>query len=47
MDRAIRRIKLYVKKDIPSGLIAFKDKPIESLFIELNLQNTKILINCS
>ena len=46
-DRAIRRIKLYVKNDIPSSLIAFKDKPIESLFIELNLQNTKILINCS
>ena len=40
-------IMLYVKEDIPSNLIAFEDKPIESLFIELNLQNTKILINCS
>ena len=37
-------IILYV---IPSNLLAFEDKLIESLFIELNLQNTKILINCS
>ena len=36
-----------VKTDIPSNLLAFQDKPLESLFIELNLQNTKILINCS
>ena len=40
-------IMLYVRDDIPSSLLAFEDKPIESLFIELNLQNTKILINCS
>ena len=32
---------------IPSNLIAFEDKPMESLFIDLNLQNTKILTNCS
>ena len=32
---------------IPSNLLAFEDKLIENLFIELNLQNTKILINCS
>ena len=38
---------LYVREDIPSKLIAFEDQPIESLFIELKLQNTKILINCS
>ena len=38
---------LYVTADIPSNLLAFEDKPIESLFIELNLQNTKILMNCS
>ena len=36
-----------VKTDIPSNLLAFEDKPLESLFIELNLQNTKILINFS
>ena len=40
-------IMLYVRADIPSNLPAFEDKPIESLFIELNLQNTKISINCS
>ena len=38
---------LYVRQDIPSDLIASKDKPIENIFIELNLQNTKMLINCS
>ena len=37
---------LYVRADIPSNLLAFEDKPIESLFIELKLQNTKALINC-
>ena len=40
-------ICIYVRQHIPSNLIASEDKPIESLFIELNLQNTKILINCS
>ena len=40
-------IMLYVRADIPSNLLAFEDKSIESLFIELKLQNTKILINCS
>ena len=37
---------LYVREDIHSNLIAFEDKPIQSVYIELNLQNTKILINC-
>ena len=37
---------LYVRADMPSNLLAFEYKPIKSLFIELNLQNTKILINC-
>ena len=40
-------IMLYVRADIPSSILAFEDKPIENLFIELNLQNTKILTNCS
>ena len=30
-------IMLYVKADVPSNLLAFENKPIESLFIELNL----------
>ena len=36
---------LYVIEDIPSKVIAFEDKPSESLFIELNLQNIKMLTN--
>ena len=36
---------LYERVNILSNLLTFEDKPIESLFIELNLQNTKILIN--
>ena len=38
---------LYVREDIPSNLIAFEEKPNESFFIEINLGNTKMLINCS
>ena len=40
-------IMLYIRADIPSNLLAFEDKLIKSLFIELNLQNSKILIDCS
>ena len=39
-------VMLHLRTVIPSNLLAFKDEPIESLFTELNLQNTKILINC-
>ena len=46
-DSKLGGIMLYVIADIPSNPLAFEDKPIESLFIELNLQNTKRLINCS
>ena len=39
---------LYVREDIPSILIAFEDKPIETLFVEFNLQNTnKLLLQSS
>ena len=31
-----------LERDIPSNLIAFEEKPIESLFIEINLRNAKI-----
>ena len=34
---------LYVREDIPTILIAFEDKPIETLFVEFNLQNTNKL----
>ena len=37
----------YVREAIPSNVIASEHKPNEGLFIEFNLQNTKILINCS
>ena len=30
-------IMLYAREDIPSNLLAFGDKPFESLFIVLNL----------
>ena len=46
-DSKIGEIMLCVRADIPSNFLAFQDKPIESPFIELNLQNTKIPINCS
>ena len=46
-DSKIGEIMLYVRADIPSNLLALQGKPIESPFIELNLQNTKIAINCS
>ena len=37
---------LYVREDIPSNLTAFEDTAIEGLFIELNFQNTKMVIDC-
>ena len=40
-------IMLFVRAEIPSNLLALEEKSIESLFTELNLQNAKILINCS
>ena len=36
-DSKVGGIMLYVIADIPSNPLAFEDKPIESLFIELNL----------
>ena len=36
-------IMLHVTTDVPSNPFAFEEKPIESLFIELNLQNTNKL----
>ena len=40
-------IMLYIREDIPSNLLATNKEPIESLYVELNLQNEKYLINCS
>ena len=46
-DSNVGGILLYVRKDIPSNLIAIENKPIESFFVELKLHNDKWLINSS
>ena len=38
---------LYVREDMLSSFLASDSKPIESLYVELYLQNIKMLINCS
>ena len=38
---------LYVREDMLSSFLASDSKPIESLYVELYLQNNKMLINCS
>ena len=40
-------LMLFVRKDILSNLLVIEKKPIESFFIEINLPNSKWLINCS
>ena len=40
-------LMLFVREDIPSNLLTIEDKPIESFYVELNLRNSKWLINCS
>ena len=37
---------LYVKEDIPLNFLVSGNKPFESLYVELNLQNVKMSINC-
>ena len=39
-------IMLYVREDIPSNFLASDNKPIESLYVELNFRNVKMLENC-
>ena len=34
-------------EDIPSNFLVSDNRSIESLYVELNLQNVKMLINCS
>ena len=38
---------LFVRDDIPSNLLTIEEKPIESFYVELNLRNSKWLVNCS
>ena len=40
-------LMLFVKEDIPSNLLSIEEKPTESFFVELNLRNSKWLVNCS
>ena len=40
-------LMLFVRKYIPSNLLTSEEKPIESFSIELNLRNSKWLVNCS
>ena len=40
-------ILLYVRKDVSSNLLSTETKPNESFYVELNLRNSKWLINCS
>ena len=37
---------LFVRKYFLYSLIAMKEKPIENVYIELNLRNSKWQINC-
>ena len=38
---------LFVRDDIPSNLLTIEEKPIEIFYVELNLRNSKWLVNCS
>ena len=40
-------LMLFVRDDIPSNLLTMEEKPIESFYVELNLRNSKWLVNCS
>ena len=40
-------LMLFVREDIPSNLLTTGDKPTEGFYVELNLRNSKWLINCS
>ena len=39
-------IRLYRSEDIPANLLATENAPLESLYMELDLTNTKRLLNC-
>ena len=38
---------LFIREDIPSNLLTIEEKPIETFYIELNVRNSKWLVNCS
>ena len=38
---------LFLREDIQSNLLTIEEKPVESFYVELNLRNSKCLVNCS
>ena len=40
-------LMLFVRDDIPSNLLKIEEKPVEYFYVELNLRNSKWLVNCS
>ena len=40
-------LMLFVRDNIPSNLLTIEENPIESFYVELNLRNSKWLVNCS
>ena len=40
-------LMLFLREDIPSSPLAIKEKAVESFCVELNLSNSKSLVNCS
>ena len=40
-------LMFFLRDDIPSNLLTIEEKPIESFYVELNLRNSKWLVNCS
>ena len=47
LDRDCGGIMLYIREDIFSNVLGTDKEPIESLYVELNLQNEKYLMKCS
>ena len=40
-------LRLFVREDIPCNLLTIEEKPVESFYAELNLRNSKWLVNWS
>ena len=40
-------LMLFIREDIPSNLLTIEETPIETFYIELNVRNSKWLVNCS
>ena len=40
-------LMLFVREDISCNLLTIEEKPVENFYAELNLRNSKWLVNCS